>query len=178
MKSRARGVVGFCAIACAMACAHDSIDSTPTSMLSPAIRILLTSALVSFAPPSRAHARTDLLVASRFTDEVLAYDATTGSFRGVFADTGGLDNPIGITFGPDGHLYVASSDSGRIVRYHGQTGAWIDTFADDGPLSGARHLNFGPDGHLYLAAGPFGQIVRYDGVTGDYLGVFRLFNSL
>jgi glucose/arabinose dehydrogenase len=59
----------------------------------------------------------ELLVTSRNTDEVLRYDLATGAFLGVFAAGGGLDNPVGLTFGPDGHLYVASDVTDQVLRY-------------------------------------------------------------
>lgn len=113
----------------------------------------------------------DLLVSSRFTDQVLRYDAT-GNSLGVFASGGGLDNPVGITFGPDGHLYVASGDTNQVLRYEGQTGQFLGVAASGGGLSGTRHVNFGPDGFLYVASGSNNRILRYDPVTGAFLGTF------
>ena len=45
-------------------------------------------------------------MSSRFTHQVLRYDER-GNFLGVFASGGGLLNPVGLTWGPDRHLYVA-----------------------------------------------------------------------
>lgn len=113
----------------------------------------------------------DLLVSSRFTDQVLAFDAT-GQPAGVAAAGGGLDNPVGVTFGPDGDLYVASGDGNQVLRYDGDSGAFVAVFASGGGLNGTRQINFGPDGHLYVASGGSDQILRYHGTTGAFMGVF------
>jgi hypothetical protein len=47
-------------------------------------------AALALALPATAQ---DLLVSSRFTDQILRYDGTTGAFVGVFAQGGGLNNP-------------------------------------------------------------------------------------
>jgi len=133
--------------------------------LAPLALTLLASTL-----PTRA--QDALLVASRFTDEVLRYDVASGAFLGVFASGGGLDNPVGLTFGPDGHLYVASGDTSQVLRYDGTSGAFLGVFAEGGGLNGARQVNFGPDGHLYVASGAGDAVLRYHGRTGAFLGVF------
>lgn len=120
---------------------------------------------------------TDLLVTSRNTDEVLRYDSSTGAFQGVFATGGGLDNPVGLTFGPDGHLYVASALTNEVLRYDGVSGAFIDVFASAG-VNDPRNINFGPDGNLYVANAGNNRIVRFDGTTGANLGVAAVGGSL
>lgn len=119
-----------------------------------------------------AHAQ-DLLVSSRFSDNVLRYDSTTGAFRGVFAAGGGMDNPNGIAFGPDGNLYVGLGDVGRVLRFDGQSGAYIDDFIEIGAggLVGARAIAFSPDGDLFVDSGGSDQVLRYHGQTGEFLGV-------
>ena len=81
----------------------------------------------------------DLLVASRANGRVLRYDGTTGAYVGDFvsAGSGGLESPIGLTFGPDGNLYVAngykpdgtSPSTNGVFRYDGTSGAFIDVFS-------------------------------------------------
>ena len=131
----------------------------------------LTRLLVPFflAAPLGAQ---DLLVSSRNSDQILRYDGTTGSFVGVFASGGGLDNPVGLTFGPDGNLYVANDVTDQVLRYDGTTGAFLGVFASGGGLDAPRQVNFGPDGNLYVASGATNQILRYDGTTGAFLDVF------
>ncbi len=124
-------------------------------------------ALVVAAPTLRAQ---DLLVASRFTDEVLRFDAA-GNFTGVAATGGGLDNPVGITLGPDGMLYVASGETGQVLRYDPATGASLGVFASGGGLSGLRQLQFAPDGALWVTSANTNQVLRYDGQSGAFSGL-------
>jgi len=123
------------------------------------------------AAPAVLAAQSELFVSSRFTDEVLRYDADGGAFLGVFASGGGLDNPVGITFGPDGDLYVASGETDQVLRYDGASGAFRDVFASGGGLDAPRQVNFGPDGELYVASGATNTVLRYDGASGAFLGV-------
>lgn len=129
----------------------------------------------------------DLLVSSRFNDRILRYDGTTGEFRSVFAVGGLLDNPNGIAYGPDGHLYAGLGDSGRVLRYDGQTGAFLNVFVGNDPsttvdetggLSACRAIAFGPDGDLYVDDGPNDRVLRYDGSSGRFVGVATSGNDL
>jgi DNA-binding beta-propeller fold protein YncE len=85
-----------------------------------------------------------LLVVSAFGDNLKRYDGTTGAFLGTFASGGGLAQPYGLAFGPDGNLYVTSFASDDVKRYDGTTGAFIDTFASGGGLDGPTILVFTP----------------------------------
>ena len=138
--------------------------------------VLLTAA----APIARADAG-DLLVSSRFSNNVLRYDPQTGEFKGVFAQGNGLANPNGIAIGPDRNLYVGLGDIGEVLRFNGRTGEFIDRFVYDDPatiedetggLTGCRGLVFGPDDNLYVNAGPADLVIRYDGRTGVLIDVF------
>ena len=51
---------------------------------------------------------------------------------GTFASGSGLVAPGGITFGPDGELYVSDFASGSVLRFDGETGTFIDTFVAPG----------------------------------------------
>jgi sugar lactone lactonase YvrE len=108
-----------------------------------------------------------LLVTSRFTDQVLGY-ASNGQFTGVVAAGGGLDNPVGATFGPDGHLYVASANTNQVLRFDGATGAPLGVV---GSVTAPRNVNVGPDGLLYVCSGSTGRVVRFT-IAGQALGIF------
>ncbi len=123
----------------------------------------------------------DLLVSSRFSDNVLRYDATTGAYVGVFAQGNGLDNPNGIAYGPDGHLYVGLGDVGRVMVFDGRDGTYLRDFvtpADSGGLAGARAIAFLADGDLLVADGAGDRILRYAAGSGSFRGVFAQGNSL
>ncbi len=133
----------------------------------------LLALLPVLAPSAGAQ---DLLVTSRFGDEVLRFDAA-GNFQSVFARRD-LDNPVGLTFGPAGDLYVANAIDNRIVRYDGASGAALGVFVELANNCGVRQIQFGPDGHLYVACGSSNRIRRYDGQSGAPLGLFASDPSL
>jgi streptogramin lyase len=94
-----------------------------------------------------------------------------GDFLDVFADFVG-DAPTGLTFGPDGNLYVSSSGSNQVLRFDGSTGASMGVFASGGGLRQPRGLVFGPDGNLYVCSSNTDEVLRYDGNTGVFLDSF------
>ncbi len=100
----------------------------------------------------------------------------TGAFIDDFvsAGSGGLTTPEGLTFGPDGNLYVASDGTDQVLRYDGTTGAFIDVFvsAASGGLDRPRDLVFGPDGNLYVSSRSTNEVLRYDGTTGAFIDAF------
>lgn len=129
--------------------------------------------IAAFAAP-RVHA--DLLVGSALTNQVLRYDET-GAFKDVFASGNGLTFPSGgLTFGPDGNLYVVSNNAGgmvwNVLRFNGISGAFIDIFASGGGLRTGRGLVFGEDKNLYVSSEDTNQVLKYDGNTGAFLSAF------
>jgi len=115
---------------------------------------------------ARAASR-DLLATSRNGKCVLRYDGTTGARLPDFIPpgSGGLGSALGMTYGPDGNLYVGSSPS-LVKRYNGQTGAFINDFASGCGLSGPADLVFRPDGYCYVSSWSTNQVGRYDVTTG------------
>ena len=87
----------------------------------------------------------------------------------VAPGSGGLYSPGGLTFGPDGHLYVANN-LGNVLRFNGTSGAFMNVFASG--LSVPQDLAFGPDGNLYVSNGFGDSVSRFDGATGASLGFF------
>ncbi len=115
----------------------------------------------------------DLLVASRDTNSVLRYNATTGAFLGAFVTpgSGGLTAPFGLAFGPGGDLFVTSGTN-RVLRYSGTTGSFISIFvaAGAGGLSMPRGLVFKPtDGNLLVCSFGTNRVLEYNGTTGAYI---------
>lgn len=138
-----------------------------------AFAVLAIVATGLFAVGRASAATRDLLVASRFTDNVLRYDGDTGQFIGVFASGHGLDNPNGIAYGPHGDLYVAMGDAGSVYRFDGVSGDFKGVFVapGSGGLSAPRDLTFGPDGNLYVDSGLTNQVLKFSGLDGSFLGV-------
>ncbi|HOW73846.1 MAG TPA: PEP-CTERM sorting domain-containing protein [Phycisphaerae bacterium] len=121
----------------------------------------------------------DLLVSTGAGRSVLRYDGTTGAYLGtlVSAGSGGLQRADGMTFGPDGNLYVGSYDPNLAVadsvkRYNGQTGAYIAPDASGGDLFCPWGVRFGPDGNLYASSSYRSWVNRYDGTTGAFIDYF------
>jgi streptogramin lyase len=119
---------------------------------------------------------TDLLVSGFLSNNVLRYDGNTGAFVDTFipAGTGGLTNPDGLVYGPDGNLYVSSVGTDSVLRYDGNTGAFLDAFVPSGSggLITPHALAFGPDGNLYVSSRDGHDVHRYNGTTGAFIDEF------
>lgn len=126
----------------------------------------------------------DLYVASLNGDSIIRLQGPNDPSHGTVIETfvtsagsGGLDRPDGITFGPDGNLYVASSSTNQVLRYQGPNagspGTFISIFvtANSGTLDIPHGLEFGQDGNLYVASFN-SKVLRYDGTTGAFMDEF------
>ncbi len=140
-------------------------------LLAAGLTALATGSAVAGAPAAGA----DLLVSSNGRSTVERFDLS-GSSLGAFvpAGSGGLTNPDGMAFGPDGNLYVCSEQTSAVLRYDGKTGAFLNTFvpAGSGGLNIAEYPAFGADGELYVSSTHANAVFRYDGTTGAFLDVF------
>jgi DNA-binding beta-propeller fold protein YncE len=119
---------------------------------------------------------TQVYVASSNTNSIQAYDIETGTYLGDFVPpgSGGLLNPIGTSFGPDGDFYVSSSGNSSVKRYDGRTGEYVG----DHVPSGLGGLNFpraiafgGRNGDLYVCSTDSNEVLKFDRATGAFLGV-------
>jgi hypothetical protein len=101
-----------------------------------------------------------VFVASEGNDRVVECDGTTGAFlRNIvwndpattFDESGGLDAPTGIAFGPDGRLYVASGNTNAVLRYDAASGAFVDAFVPGGvgAMQFPTFVLFRPDANGY-----------------------------
>jgi len=111
----------------------------------------------------------------RFVDVFIEDDPATPQL-----ENGGLAWAHGITFGPDGNLYVASSMNNRVIRFDGKTGEPMGNFVapGSGGLNFPIGIAFGPDAHLYVASFQNSRILRYDGQTGAFLGLVAFLPAL
>ena len=111
-----------------------------------------------------------ILVASRDSDSVLAFDENSGAFRGALVEpgSGGLVAPFGLALGPSRHLFVTSA-ANEVLEYNLTTGAFIRTLVAagaNGGLDRPRGLVFKPDGNLLVASFGNDELLEFDGQTG------------
>ena len=95
---------------------------------------------------------------------VMAWDPVRGGWLGLFASGSGLTLARGITFGPDGNLYVASQATGQILRFDGHSGKSLGVFSS---VLSPDGITFGQDGSLYVVSNNPTSVVRCDGKTGS-----------
>jgi streptogramin lyase len=116
-----------------------------------------------------------LYVASRGTNEVIRIDPDSGE-KVVFVHAwpSGVTEPVSLTFGPNGNLFVLSGDDGSVREYHGETGAFLGMFvaAGSGGMSMPSTIRFGPNGNLFATSSGNHRILEYDGTTGQFVGTF------
>jgi sugar lactone lactonase YvrE len=161
-----------------------------------------------FAPDGKNDGKLDLYIANHDTHNILRYNGTTGApdpspgnTGATYAayDSGTLNHPLDLKFGPDGNLYVTNAGrdfnpNASVLRFQGPTGAspgaFIGTFVSPGSggLLTPDGLIFGPDGNgdgrqdLYVSSIQFSgaskavngtsSVLRYDGVTGAFIDTF------
>lgn len=120
---------------------------------------------------------------SQSTNRVLRFRGDNGEFIDEFVSAGedglgegGLNSVSGLTFGPDGVLYVGSPDTDRVLRFD-RDGNYIGDFfpAGSGGLDLPVGITFGPDGNFYVASAATpstSKVLRYNGVTGGFMDAF------
>jgi streptogramin lyase len=155
-------------------------------MLRIAARLIALALVAAWAAPP---ARADVIVADFAGMGISRYNETTGAAGSPIVPLGGgatgLGFPAGITFGPDGNLYVSSQSmvvsgvtvgTDAIFRINPTTGA-ATTFIPLATGYAPAGLRFGPDGSLYVSHSlgqnpPLGSgtVDHYNGTTGALLG--------
>lgn len=156
------------------------IEATPSSSY-PAIDVGLIADQFFVDPPATGAPMECLsgLLSSSGDDSIHRYAAPSGTGTPLqppasqngsqgFVPTGlgGLDEPWGFTYGPDGDLWVASFRGDEVLRYDGVTGAF-DEDVSIGGMDGPRDVTFGLDGRLYINSYDSKRVYWYDPVSGD-----------
>ena len=128
----------------------------------------------------------ELYVSGFASDNVVQYDYSPLSgiftFRRhlVLPGRGGLNGPMGLSFMPDGRLYVASANTDSILRYNGTTGVFVNAFipAGLGGLNEPHYFVVGPDANgdgddeLYVTSFASDSVLRYNARTGAFVDDF------
>ena len=134
---------------------------------------------IKFGPDGNLYVSNGAFLDPNFTGtEVLRFDGETGEFIDVFASGNGLSGPAGLSFGPDGNLYVSSIDTDEVLRFDGETGEFIDVFASGNSIDGPTFVTFGPDNNLYVSSNLTNEVFRFDGKTGEFIDVIASENGL
>ena len=148
-----------------------SVKPQASSLLFLSCCLLLALASVpALAGPLGAEGDLYVALGYQSTARVDQYDGITGELVGTFAQDG-LTEPLDLTFGPSGNLFVSDVSPDCVIEFDGQTGALIGTFASEG-LSTPSGLTFGPSGNLFVASTNTSEILEYDGSTGDLVGAW------
>jgi hypothetical protein len=117
-------------------------------------------------------AAADLLIANVGTNSILRYNEASNTLSTFTSGDGGaLSVPHGMTYGPDGNLYVSSLGTGSILEYNGQTGVFMGTLVPhtvgNQTLQYPNGIAFDPNNphSLYIASYYDNAIERYDTVA-------------
>jgi hypothetical protein len=91
---------------------------------------LFVSFPANIYPRNLAFGASGDLFVSTTTNSIVRFNGSSGASLGTFITpgAGGLTNPAGLAFGPDGSLYVSSTGSHSVLRYNGTTGVFSDAF--------------------------------------------------
>ena len=138
-----------------------------------------------FGPSGRGPRELDLYVVSRGTDSVKRYHGVHGRCISAIsspAAVGGLDNPFGLTFGPDGSLYVTTgafdgTNSSAVFRFRGPSGPAPGAPLPSAENSGAVFVAGGSGGLLTTFGLIFGPDGSGDGRQDLYLPSFKTAGS-
>lgn len=110
-----------------------------------------------------------LYVSDTASDSILEFDGNSGALVRTFvsAQSGGLDNPVGLAFAPGGNLFVVSQRTNSVIEYDGTTGTVVGTFAD---LAAAGFtvpidLAFNAAGDAFVTTSGNDSVARVNGST-------------
>ncbi|MCK7594131.1 hypothetical protein [Pseudomarimonas salicorniae] len=109
-----------------------------------------------------------LYVVAEGSNTIVRYRADSFEFVDFFVSVTGNPGITGVTFGPDGDMYLGGYNSDSVFRFDGQTGAAKGEVVRraDGANGVDNGLVFGPDGLLYVPGFDSHNVIRWNPATG------------
>jgi sugar lactone lactonase YvrE len=105
------------------------------------------------------------------TDGIRRFDALGIAISFVLPGAGGLSDPRGLAFGPNGNLFVASL-SGEVIEFDGATGSFVGKFIDATGNGGGPIDPYGlvfRGGSLYLTSFFPSEVREFDAASGAFI---------
>jgi hypothetical protein len=144
-------------------------------VVNPATRTLVTSYPTALADDGVAVGPDGSLYEGDYYNNQILHFSATGTLLGSFGSAQ-LIAPQGLTFGPDGNLYVTCTNgpTNGFVDKFSPSGTFLGMFVPGGSggLSNAKQIIWGPDGSAYVTSYFNSEVIRYNGTTGAFLNVF------
>jgi WD40 repeat protein len=113
----------------------------------------------------------EVYVSCRPTDGVRRFDEVGVAVSFVIPGSGGLSDPRGLDFGPNGNMFVASL-TGEILEYDGTTGSFVGVFVDATGNGGGPIDPYGISFHggsLFVASFFPDEVKEFDAATGAFV---------
>lgn len=109
-----------------------------------------------------------LYVVAEGSNSIVRYRADTLEFVDFFVSVSGNPGITGVTFGPDGDMYLGGYNSDSVFRFDGTSGTPKGEVVrrSDGANGVDNGLVFGPDGLLYVPGFDSHNVIRWDPASG------------
>lgn len=140
-----------------------------------ALLVFAASLRLGAGPAAAAGGAGDLYVTSDASNQVRAYDGTTGTLLGVHSVGVLGSGELGLHFGDTNGLYLVGSFGGGVDEYVTATGAYVKTYSPGGGWQWAGI--YAPNGNVYIGSASTHDVREYDATTGAFVRVvFPIFS--